>query len=94
MKDNPEQDLLYADVVLRAVTEIESGIEVKAEAYDQSCLSLYFNEASIIKFTEDCPEIVDAGQHLKLKNGRQRLILFNDEKKIFFEIEFSECVPL
>jgi mRNA-degrading endonuclease RelE of RelBE toxin-antitoxin system len=90
-KDKPEEILLYADAVLHGVAINEDNIEIDAEEYDQSRKKLLFTEAILIKYSNDCPERVDDGQIVKLKSGKRRLILFDDEKSIFFEIEFSDC---
>ena len=83
--------MTYADTVLIGIGKSDGGIDVQAEGYDQSKLNLRFNRATLITDLDDGPERVEYSQLVGLKNGRRRLILFDDEKTIFFEVEYEDC---
>lgn len=83
--------MTYADTTLLDIGKNGGHIDVQAEGWDESELNLRFNCANLIKDLDDGPERVEYSQLIKLKNGRRRLILFDDEKTIFFEIEYEDC---
>jgi hypothetical protein len=89
--ESPEESLSYADTMLLDIKLFESYIDVLAEYYDQSKLNVRFRKASIIKYLDDGPERVETAKVLKLKNGRKRLSLHDDDNIVFFEIEYDEC---
>jgi len=86
-----EDYLTYADSVIKNILTEGQTVIVKAETYDQFELNLKFNESKVIQSSGDFPERVEVAQKIKLKNGKLRLILFNDDNELFFEIEYSSC---
>ena len=83
--------MTYADTVLRDIGSVDGGIEVHADSYEDSKLQLLFKAATLIKDMGDGPERVEYSQLIRLENDRRRLILYDDEKTIFFEIEYEDC---
>lgn len=90
-KENAEDALTYADTVILKVAPTGSSVHVNAEGYNESKIKLKFESAKLIYASQDWPEIVDSSQKVKINNGNNRLILFNDENEIFLEIEHFGC---
>lgn len=92
-KTEPEELLLYADTDVDDVAFTDGVAMVMGTDYADAPFALRFLGAKVLCFLEN-PERVEKGQIVKLKNRAKRLILFNDEDELFFEVEFKTCESL
>jgi hypothetical protein len=90
--ESKESRVSYADTIIEKVVESGESVLVSIECYDQTKDKLSFQKAKLIQLANELPERVETAQTVKLKNGRKRLFLFDDEDEIILEIEFDICI--
>ncbi|MEZ9142805.1 MULTISPECIES: hypothetical protein [unclassified Shewanella] len=89
---NLEDILFYADTIISKIVISDCNCVVYYEGWDDKKSTLTFNHSKIIYNTIDPDgERVETGQLIKLKNNRMRIVLFDDENKIFLELEYDQC---
>lgn len=89
--EKPEDSLLWADTLILKVSQNSSDYLVDFIDWQNNKRQLTFSSARIINSLLDERERVEKGQIIKLKNGRKRIILFNDDNEIILEIEWDQC---
>ena len=82
---------MWADTLILEVSQNNLDYLVDFIDWENSKCQLTFSNAKIINSLLGEHERVEKGQIIKLKNGRKRIILFNDDNEIIIEIEWDQC---
>ena len=92
---NFEDILFYADTYIFKVIVSNANCIVHYESWNNEKSTLTFTHHRIISKL-DIPngDRVETGQLIKLKNSRNRIVLFDDDNEIILEIEYKKCLTI